>query len=154
MRGNHASSGPLNPRLSEPRYKVPIAFPGLVLNRYSVRAFNAFYFRHKSQQRSVVAVPLEKFFYPLDGIAHWNLIYGHRGMYQYQSVVPPKYQAIATREMLEAISESGQGSFLAVLKTFGSLPFPGMLSFPCEGTTLALDFPNQGHATVVSPGMV
>lgn len=69
-------------------------------------------------------------------------------MYQYQSVIPPQSQVEATRDMLKAISASGQGSFLAVLKTFGDRPSPGLLSFPRVGTTLALDFPNRGDATL------
>jgi L-gulonolactone oxidase len=148
MRGNHADSGLLDVKLGEPRLKVPVALPGFVLNRHAVRAFNALYFRQKSRQQRETAVRLAKFFYPLDSIADWNLIYGRRGMYQYQSVVPRKSQMQATKEMLHSISASGQGSFLAVLKTFGSVPSPGLLSFPCEGTTLALDFPNQGEVTL------
>jgi hypothetical protein len=49
-----------------------------------------------------------------------------------------------TAQLLETIARSGQGSFLAVLKQFGSLNSPGMLSFPRCGVTLALDFPNTG----------
>ncbi|MFP3787162.1 FAD-binding protein, partial [Burkholderia sp. SIMBA_024] len=70
------------------------------------------------------------FFYPLDSIGRWNRMYGRRGMYQYQSVVPPSVQEDATNEMLKTIAASGQGSFLAVLKTFGSIQSPGLLSFP------------------------
>jgi FAD/FMN-containing dehydrogenase len=51
--------------------------------------------------------------------------------------------------MLREISASGLGSFLAVLKTFGDRPAPGMLSFPMPGTTLALDFPNDGRRTLM-----
>jgi L-gulonolactone oxidase len=51
-------------------------------------------------------------------------------------------------ELLSQIARSGEGSFLAVLKTFGALPSPGMMSFPMEGATLALDFKNGGAATL------
>ena len=54
----------------------------------------------------------------------------------------------AIGEMLTAIGRSGQGSFLAVLKTFGRRPAAGLLSFPMPGATLALDFPNQGQKTL------
>jgi hypothetical protein len=47
--------------------------------------------------------------------------------------------------LLNTIARSGQGSFLAVLKVFGGRDSPGLLSFPREGTTLALDFPNSGE---------
>jgi len=51
------------------------------------------------------------------------------------------------KELLERISRSGQGSFLSVLKTFGDISSPGMLSFPRPGLELALDFANQGNKT-------
>jgi FAD/FMN-containing dehydrogenase len=63
-------------------------------------------------------------------------------------VVPPAVALDVTRQMLREISASGLGSFLAVLKTFGDRPAPGMLSFPMPGTTLALDFPNGGERTL------
>jgi L-gulonolactone oxidase len=93
-------------------------------------------------------VHYQPFFYPLDAIGHWNRIYGPRGFYQYQSVVPQAVAREATGEMLAAIAASGQGSFLAVLKTLGKQSSPGMLSFPMAGTTLALDFPNRGGPTL------
>jgi L-gulonolactone oxidase len=75
-------------------------------------------------------------------------MYGKRGLHQYQSVVPQAAARDATQAMLEAIANSGEGSFLAVLKTFGDRPSPGMLSFPVAGTTLALDFANRGESTL------
>ena len=71
-----------------------------------------------------------------------------RGFLQYQCVVPPPNQEAAIAELLDHIRRSRQGSFLAVLKQFGSMPSPGLLSFPREGTTLALDFPNRGEDTL------
>jgi FAD/FMN-containing dehydrogenase len=52
------------------------------------------------------------------------------------------------REMLGLIRHSGEGSFLTVLKTYGDIPSPGMLSFPRPGLTLALDFAYRGHQTL------
>ena len=78
----------------------------------------------------------------------WNKMYGPKGFYQYQSVVPKEIGKEVTQEMLNAIKKSGEGSFLAVLKTFGDRESGGMLSFPKHGVTLALDFPNRGTKTL------
>jgi len=88
----------------------------------------------------------ESYFYPLDSIGNWNRLYGPRGLYQYQCVIPDGAGSEGTVELLNTISRSGQGSFLAVLKGFGALESPGMLSFPRKGLTLALDFPNRGQS--------
>ncbi len=121
---------------------VPFAFPGWVLNAFSVRAFNELYYRRHPEGYQVV--DSESFFYPLDSIGHWNRIYGQRGFVQYQMVIPHAESRSALVQMLEKISQSGRASFLAVLKTFGP-GNQGLLSFPTAGTTLALDLPFTGH---------
>ncbi len=114
----------------------------------TVKAFNALYYANGRRRAGRATMPHEPFFYPLDAIGGWNRMYGKRGMYQYQSVVPPEAARDATKAVLGTISGAGQGSFLAVLKTFGDRLSPGMLSFPFPGTTLALDFPNRGTSTL------
>ncbi|MBB5047008.1 L-gulonolactone oxidase [Rhodopseudomonas rhenobacensis] len=126
---------------------VPIDAPGFLLNRLTLSAFNEAYYRIAGRPRQA-SVSYDPFFYPLDAIGGWNRLYGRRGFYQYQSVVPPAVAEAATTEMLRTIASAGQGSFLAVLKTFGDVPSPGLLSFPMQGTTLALDFANRGRSTL------
>jgi L-gulonolactone oxidase len=133
----HAGAGP----------SISIDAPSFLLNRFTLSAFNGLYYRLNGRRRLTTA-SYNSFFFPLDAIGGWNRLYGRRGFYQYQSVIPSDGAEAATAEMLRTISEAGQGSFLAVLKTFGDIPSPGLLSFPMKGTTLALDFPNHGLSTL------
>jgi FAD/FMN-containing dehydrogenase len=146
-RSNHAETGALRVENSNGP-SMPADLPEFVLNRYSIRLFNTLYFYGGRMRAGRQRQSCGGFFYPLDGISNWNRMYGARGMFQYQSVVPPASASAATKEMVKQISAAGQGSFLAVLKTFGALESPGLLSFPMKGTTLALDFPNRGRATL------
>jgi L-gulonolactone oxidase len=147
-RGNHAASGPLTIGKARQGPGLPTDLPGFVLNGSTVRAFNALYRWNGRRKAGRTTIPYRAFFYPLDAIGGWNRMYGKRGLYQYQSVVPPEAARDATRAMLAVIAAAGEGSFLAVLKTFGNKPSPGMLSFPMPGTTLALDFANRGASTL------
>ncbi|MBW7900844.1 MAG: FAD-binding oxidoreductase [Rhodocyclaceae bacterium] len=141
--GDHAATDLPAPRGER---NLPLTPPFSLINETSLRAFNAVYYGKPWPARETVHH--RPYFYPLDAVGRWNRLYGPRGFYQYQSAVPPAAAAAATAEMLAAIAESGQGSFLAVLKNFGERPSPGLLSFPMAGTTLALDFPNRGAATL------
>jgi L-gulonolactone oxidase len=134
----HSGAGP----------SIPVDAPGFLLNRLSLSAFNEIYFRFAGRSRQTT-MSYNPFFYPLDAIGNWNKLYGRRGFYQYQCVVPPNNAEAATAELLRTVAQAGQGSFLAVLKTFGDLPSPGLLSFPMQGTTLALDFANRGPPTLL-----
>jgi FAD/FMN-containing dehydrogenase len=127
---------------------VPVTPPFSLVNNLTLRAFNELYFRTHGREAEPKAVPWDTFFYPLDGLRGWNRMYGPRGFFQYQCVVPDGGRGRAALETLLArIAASGQGSFLGVLKRFGAHPPAGMLSFPRPGYTLALDFPNRGEAT-------
>jgi len=120
--------------------RVPFTPPLSMVNRLSLRPFNALYYALGRRRAGVQVVHYEPFLYPLDSVLEWNRLYGPMGFFQYQSVVPRAAGLDATRDMLDAIARSGEGSFLAVLKTFGERPPAGLLSFPREGVTLALDF--------------
>jgi FAD/FMN-containing dehydrogenase len=107
----------------------------------------AYYYLKKGQAGRAIT-HYEQFFYPLDNLLEWNRMYGPKGFFQYQCVVPREVGREAIQVMLKEIARSGDGSFLAVLKTFGNRQPVGMLSFPQPGVTLALDFPNHGERTL------
>ncbi len=126
---------------ADPRRAVtapPWAPPGL-LNRASVRAFNALWFAKAPSVERDRLQPLDRFFHPLDGVQGWNRLYGRRGFVQYQFVVPVG-QERALSHAVERLSTTRCASFLAVLKQMGGAN-AGPLSFPMAGWTLALDIP-------------
>ncbi|MET4676127.1 MULTISPECIES: FAD-binding oxidoreductase [unclassified Luteibacter] len=144
-RANHAPSRPdQRPAPSSRRLAMPITPPVSLVNSLSLRAFNQLYYHRQRQRVAHATTHYQPFFYPLDSIAHWNRMYGPRGFLQYQCVVPPAAAEATMFELVKTIADAGGGSFLAVLKQFGDRPSPGMLSFSRQGTTLALDFPNDG----------
>lgn len=144
--GNHGDCAPSRPRRT---YNIPFALPLSPVNALTVRAFNALYSRSAATSaQEEQSWDYQGFFYPLDRIGHWNRLYGRAGFFQYQCVLPLASAHTDIRAMLRRIRESGQGSFLAVLKVFGDRPSPGLMSFPRPGVTLALDFPNRGAKTL------
>jgi FAD/FMN-containing dehydrogenase len=146
MRGNPTSDGE-RPLPRQRKLTMPVVPPVSMVNQFSLRPFNMAYYYLKKWQAKRVITHYEPFFYPLDNLLEWNRIYGPKGFFQYQSVVPREAGQDAVQAMLKEIARSGDGSFLAVLKTFGNRQSIGMLSFPQPGVTLALDFPNRGDHT-------
>ena len=144
--GDHAKLSELSPRLAadplkvsgKPKIRVPFELPDFTLNPLSMRLVNAVI-----QRIQASAAPLghyEAFFYPLDKIAEWNRGYGRRGFTQYQFVIPFENGVAQMRKILTAILSSGELPFLNVLKRLGK-ESGGVLSFPREGYTFAIDFP-------------
>jgi decaprenylphospho-beta-D-ribofuranose 2-oxidase len=124
--------------------KVPFDAPNFALSSPIVRAFNAAYYRRVPARGRTLVKPIGDFFFPLDKIHDWNRLYGKRGFHQFQCVVPLA-AASELRAMLDEIAGSGLASPLAVLKRMGP-GRAGHLSFPMEGYTLAVDFPNRQGA--------
>jgi len=146
-RARHVASPRSAPKVGDPRIGLPISFPNFALNRLTLAAFNALYIRRAARRPVRRVVPFEKVFYPLDAIGQFNLMYGSRGFFQYQCVIPTFQERDGVRALLSEIAKAGAGSFLAVLKTLGGKNSLGMMSFPMAGTTLALDFANDGATT-------
>ena len=141
MQGDHSSRRDQLKRSSKPKLVFPFDAPGYALNHLSVSLFNTAYFHKQIHKRVVSLQDYEPFFYPLDKVLHWNRMYGKRGLLQFQYVIPWEHAKEGTTAILHEVAKSGLASFLAVLKVFGDVPSPGMMSFPKPGITLALDFP-------------
>lgn len=112
-----------------------------------IKVFNELYYnRNRGLNNSIQSyIP---FFYPLDDVLNWNRIYGRKGFFQYQCVIPDRFERDGVKELISIIQASGEGSFLAVLKRFGGISSKGLISFPRSGTTLALDFSNKDKLTL------
>jgi FAD/FMN-containing dehydrogenase len=147
-RGNHSTEQLALPEKKRSIVNLPITPPFSMVNRFTVDLFNRAYFELQKSGAGKRRMHYRELYYPLDGVKNWNRIYGPRGFFQYQSVVPMKDAKDVTAEMMRLIRKSGEGSFLAVLKTFADRKPAGLLSFARLGVTLALDFPNRGESTM------
>lgn len=126
-----------SPRMKQP-ITMPIELPNLALNPLTASLFNtAYYWKHWRRAHRAVISP-EPFFYPLDAILEWNKGYGSRGFTQYQCVIPRAAGAPGVREMMDLLTRLGGASPLCVIKDCGP-EGKGMLSFPLEGTSIAID---------------
>ena len=133
------AANPLRPAPSA-RLAAPVDAPTALLNRTSIRLFNALYYRRGRLRGGERPAHYGSFFFPLDGIAAWNRLYGRRGFVQYQCVLPKAESRRGLAALLERVAAAAPGPFLTVLKLFGPAG-EGLMSFPMEGYTLALDFP-------------
>ena len=124
------------------RFRLPVDCPAMLLNAYSVRAFNQLYYCRIPPSGRDCRVHFNQFLFPLDAVLEWNRAYGKRGLHQFQCVLPDAETAPGIRRLLETAVQFRPGSFLAVLKALGR-EGQGLLSFPMPGYTLALDFPHS-----------
>jgi decaprenylphospho-beta-D-ribofuranose 2-oxidase len=118
------------------------------LNDYSMQLFNQFYYYRASTKEKIFSQSLPQFLYPLDKVNNWNKVYGKKGFYQFQCVLPENNAQNGIVEICETVKASEHRCYLAVLKTLGDLS-EGLLSFPMRGLTIALDFPNKPGITLL-----
>ncbi|HET8701498.1 MAG TPA: FAD-binding oxidoreductase [Nitrococcus sp.] len=146
MRGNHAPGAAGCPTGRRPTLAVPFTPPFSLVQPPLIKAFNQLYYHRPLGKNRTVRY--EAFFYPLDGIGHWNRLFGSRGFFQYQCVLPAEAGLEGSRELIRRVARAGAASFLSVLKVFGNQRPAGWLSFPRPGVTLAMDLPNRGQPTL------
>ena len=128
------------------RFRVPMQLPNLALCRPSMKAFNlAYYWKHIQRESRGIEHP-ETFFYPLDSLDDWNLIYGRRGFTQYQCLLPHAEDNGPARRFLNLFISGGGMGFLCVIKDCGPQG-KGTLSFPRPGISIAMDFPIHAKKT-------
>ena len=144
--GNFCESDILMHKIKDSAPVFPLDYP--FINSISVQAFNILYFNKQFDKKQKSIVSYEPFFYPLDAVNNWNKAYGKNGFLQYQFVIPFSSGVKGLKEILKAVTESGLSSFLTVLKSFGSIKSPGLLSFPRPGFTMAIDFRMNGKRTL------
>ena len=136
--GNHSEKGLQQPILRR-ELSIPSITPTKLLNKYSIKVFNELLYQSQVIRQKSKKVSYESYFFPLDGLTNWNLVYGSRGFIQYQFVVPMDCSLEAITIILKKISDAGKAPALSVLKKFvrGN---DNYLSFPEAGYTLAMDF--------------
>ncbi len=145
--GEHADKNDLKSKISDVfNYSsnsiadTPNFLPNGLLNKYTVKAFNEFWYRKAKNKLNDIQT-ISQFFHPLDGISNWNRIYGTGGFYQYQFVIPDDKTYFISKT-IEKLNKSSAHSFLTVLKRFGQSN-NSFLSFPEPGWTLAIDIPGS-----------
>ncbi|MEX0332746.1 MAG: FAD-binding protein [Puniceicoccaceae bacterium] len=150
MRGNHVPD-PAPDKATSPHralFKWPFTLPLCPFNRFSCGSFNRLYGWRQRLRKTCFRQHYGAFFHPLDVIDDWNKLYGPRGFFQYQCVIPESSGLEPFREIFRQLREHRTAVPLAVLKQTGSLEAAGWLSFPMPGWTLAMDIPNKGEKTL------
>jgi FAD/FMN-containing dehydrogenase len=141
-----AREAPPDPPRTRERFAVPFELPNWFVAPWSIRVFNALYYRrHGARLRSGILHP-QPFFYPLDAVRHWNRLYGRRGPVQYQCVLPLSGDGAVIHRFFEAVTRHGGASPVSVIKDCGA-EGKGLLSFPLPGISVALDLPFRAHQT-------
>ncbi len=151
MLGQHANAFELTQKeqdrhleFQEPSvWSIPLYSPEFLLNKKFLRLFNYAYWRFSRTKPQSSIISYQQFFYPLDFIGNWNRLYGRRGFFQYQFMIPDPHGQEGIARCLEFLSRKGLGAFLSVLKRCGD--DLSILPFCKKGFTLALDIPYRSR---------
>lgn len=146
IRANHSNIKRRQRRFQNKRIKLPCVMPDFVINNTVSKLINSTgFYRHPRNGREKL-LTFDQFFYPMDRVENWNWIYGKKGFFQYQCVVPFEDGDRWLEKLLKEVAKSEIASPMAELKLFGDIEAKGLLSFPRRGVSLSVDFPNRGSA--------
>mgnify|MGYP001461465133 CR=1 FL=1 len=113
----------------------------LLLNNQGMKLFNKIYFS-RSEHNRFSKINFNKFFYILDYVKDWNLLYGRNGLLQLHFVIPEKSIKYALNKIFSNISETQIRPYLATFKRYSDSN-NNYLTFAKKGFGAALDFPNN-----------
>ena len=116
--------------------KIPNIFPNWFMNRYTIKILNFLYFIFSSSGKKEISI--DKYFYPLDRIKNWNVVYGKKGFVTYQFVIPYKNSYKTINQILNILIDNEIYSFVSVIKSMKNDKY---LSFGKKGLSLVFDFP-------------
>lgn len=122
---------------------TPITWPKPI-----IRLANSFLYKVGNQSTSH-SIRKESYFHPLDRVANWNRAIGRRGFIEYQFVLPFANALSALLEISQILQSNQQISVFAGIKSMGPTS-TGLLSFPLEGITLAMDIQVKGRQPYIA----
>lgn len=128
------------PGINVPKTGINFVYPFLM------KIYNR---RYKRAMLKNKTASVSEYFFPLDKIGNWNRLYGRKGFVQYQFVLPKANAAEQFDQIFQRIAAHCCKPLLSVLKRHGDLDSPGVISFPMEGYSLALDFRFQPELTAM-----
>ena len=126
---------------------VPVTWPKPI-----IQLANNFLYKASSKS-PLHSVRKDSYFHPLDRVANWNRAIGRRGFVEYQFVLPFDSALAALSKISRVLVANQQFAVFAGIKSMGSAS-TGLLSFPMEGITLAMDIQVKGHQPHVALDLI
>ena len=117
-------------------------FLKFLLNNIFIKLFNKLSFIIARLSKKDKIKNLNNFFYPLDKIKNWNLLYGQNGFVQFQCVVPLNKSIEFFDKITRYMKTNNLISYLSVLKNMSGKS-DSLINFGINGISLAMDFPNS-----------
>lgn len=116
---------------------LPNIFPNFFMSGFLIKILNFLYFTFSKSETKTSSI--DEFFYPLDKIKNWNVVYGNKGFISYQCSIPLNNSYSSIYQILKILKKNKIYSFVSVLKSMSNNS--KRLSFGQKGFTLVFDFP-------------